>query len=158
MKAKQTICFNIKASWHLISKMYNSAGVKHGLTTSIGYVLLNIDAENGTPATKIGPIIGIESTSLTRMLKSLEEKRLIFKKSDDKDKRMVRIFLTEEGKRKRELSKKSVKIFNNKIFNTIPKEKLDIFMEVIDKINKITEEGIENSKILITNEYANNNK
>ncbi|MFL5728587.1 MAG: MarR family transcriptional regulator, partial [Cytophagaceae bacterium] len=60
MKRHETICFNIKTAWHAISRMYNDQGQVHDLSTSVGYVLLNIDIQNGTPATRIGPMIGME--------------------------------------------------------------------------------------------------
>jgi hypothetical protein len=53
MKASETVCYNIKTAWHSIFRMYNAAGLKHDITTSIGFVLLNIDSREGTPATKI---------------------------------------------------------------------------------------------------------
>ena len=73
MKRAETICYTIKTAWHAINRMYNNIAATEGITTSIGYVLLNIDAKEGTPATKIAPLIGLEARSLTRMLKSLEE-------------------------------------------------------------------------------------
>lgn len=79
MKREESIDYNIKAAWHAISRMYNQQAVKYGITTSIGFVLLNINSKEGTPATKIAPLMGLESRSLTRMLKSMEEKGLIYK-------------------------------------------------------------------------------
>lgn len=136
---KKTVCFNIKTSWHAIARLYNEQAVKHGLSASIGYVLLNLDMVNGTPATKIGPLIGTESRSLTRMLKSLEEDGLIYKEHSSKDKRMVKIFLTDKGKEKREVARQVVKKFNHVIKECIPEEQLAIFFEVMDKINEIIE-------------------
>jgi MarR family transcriptional regulator, organic hydroperoxide resistance regulator len=140
MKPKESICFNLKNSWQNVSKMYNLLGLKHDLSASVGYVLLNIDEKNGTPATKIGPLIGLEATSLTRMLRSLEEKELIIKKPDEHDKRSVRVYLTEKGRQKKEISKKTVKTFNKEVREQVPEEKLKIFFEVIDKVNAIAEE------------------
>lgn len=142
MKPKETVDYNIKACWHAISRMYNAQAAKHEMTASIGYVLLNIDTEKGSPATKIAPLLGLESRSLTRMLKSMEEEGLIFRVTDEKDKRGVNIFLTEEGKRKKEIARKTVKSFNYMVREHIPQEKLEIFFEVIDEINRL----IENSK------------
>ena len=76
MKKELTIDYNIKAAWHAIMRMYNQYGQDFDITASTGFVLLNIDSEQGTPATKIAPALGMESRSLTRMLKSLEEKGL----------------------------------------------------------------------------------
>jgi DNA-binding MarR family transcriptional regulator len=119
--------------------MYNLKAVQHDISTSIGFILLNIDEKNGTPATKIGPILGMESRSLTRMLKTLEEKGLIVRKGDDTDRRLVRIFLTPEGKKRREVSRITVLEFNNNIRKNIPADKLKVFFEVVDQINQVTE-------------------
>lgn len=136
---EQTVDFQIKSAWHSINRMYNQQAVKYDLTTSIGFVLLNIDSKNGTPATKIAPLLGMEPRSLSRMLKSLEEKGLIYRKTDAKDKRFVKIYLTELGKEKKDIAKKSVKRFNQVIKNEIPEEKLQIFFEVLGNIHSIIE-------------------
>ena len=140
MKREETVDHNIKASWHAISRMYNQEAMQHDITTSIGFVLLNIDAEEGTPATKIAPLLGLEARSLTRMLKSMEEKKLIVRKADPSDRRLVRIFLTEKGKEKKEVSRRTVKAFNHAVRDSIPEQKLNTFFEVINQINKIVED------------------
>jgi MarR family transcriptional regulator, organic hydroperoxide resistance regulator len=137
MKPQETVDFNIKATWHAISRMYNQEASMHDFTTSIGFVLLNIDSENGTPATKIAPLMGLESRSLTRMLKTMEEKELIYRVPDEKDKRSVKIFLTEEGKRKKEISRVTVKGFNNYIRENVDPVELKTFFKVIEKINQL---------------------
>jgi DNA-binding MarR family transcriptional regulator len=142
MKREETIDYNIKASWHAISRMYNQQAVKEGITTSIGFVLVNIHSEFGTAATKIAPMMGLESRSLTRMLKSMEEKGLIYKKPDLTDKRSVRIFLTEKGHKKKLVSVGTVLKFNEKMYETIDSEKLKIFFEVIGNINEIIDNNI----------------
>jgi MarR family transcriptional regulator, organic hydroperoxide resistance regulator len=140
MRPNQTVCFNIKASWHTISRMYNEQAVKNDLTTAIGYVLLNIDTQKGTPATKIAPVLGMEPRSLTRMLKNLEDQGLIYRQQDEEDKRLIKVFLTDKGKEKKELAKKAVKRFNQVVREEIPEEKLTVFFEVIEKINNILEQ------------------
>ncbi|TPE45608.1 MarR family winged helix-turn-helix transcriptional regulator [Pontibacter mangrovi] len=134
MKPEETVDYNFKVCWHAISRMYNAEAVQNDITTSIGFVLLNIDQEQGTPATKIAPLLGLEARSLTRILKSMEEKQLIYKVSDPNDKRLVRIFLTEKGLEKKEVSRKTVKQFNNKVREQIPQEDLDVFFNVCGRI------------------------
>ncbi len=142
MKKEETVDYNIKAAWHAINRMYNQTAMKNDFTTSIGFVLLNIDSKEGTPATKIAPAIGLESRSLTRMLKSMEEKGFITKQPDPHDGRSVRIVLTPLGKEKKEISRQTVLAFNNTVQEMIPTEKLDVFFEVIDHINQVIEETI----------------
>jgi DNA-binding MarR family transcriptional regulator len=143
MKREDTIDHHIKSTWHAISRMYNQQAGKIGITMTIGFVLLNISSKEGTPATKIAPLMGLESRSLTRVLKSMEEKGLIYRKADPNDRRSVHIFLTKEGKRKKEISRSTVLAFNEAVNQEIPEHKLKIFFEVIQNINHI----IENQKI-----------
>lgn len=141
MKKEETVDYNVKVTWHAISRMYNQQGLPFDITASTGFVLINIDSENGTPATKIAPLLGLEARSLTRMLKSLEEKGLIYKQQDPNDRRSVRIFLTESGKYKKEVSRRVVKDFNKKIREQIPQDQLGIFFNVIRQINLIIDQN-----------------
>ena len=148
MKKEKTVDFHIKWGWHAISRMYNAYAGRFDLTMATGYVLLNIDAEHGTPATKIGPLLGMEPRSLVRMLKTLEERGLIRRETDDADKRFVRIYLTDEGRAKREMARQGVIEFNKMVRERIPLEKLVVFFDVIKEINLIVED--ENAKIKAT--------
>jgi DNA-binding MarR family transcriptional regulator len=152
MRKEKTIDFQIKWAWHSISRMYNGYAAKFDSSMAVGYVLLNIDLEQGTPATKIGPMLGMEPRSLVRMLKSLEERGLITREAGEVDKRFVRIMLTDLGKEKREISRDGVIQFYNMIREKIPLDKLAVFFEVISEINRIVEE--ENIK-LKTGEVSN---
>ena len=139
MKPEETVDYNIKVAWHAISRMYNIQAAQNDITTSIGFVLLNIDQENGTPATKIAPLLGLETRSLTRILRSMEEKGLIYKQADSVDKRSVRIFLTELGLEKKEVSRQTVRHFNLKIREKIPQSQLDVFFKVAGQITSMIE-------------------
>lgn len=140
MRKEKTVDFHIKWAWHSISKMYNGVAARFDMTMATSYVLLNIDNEKGTPATKIGPSLGMEPRSMVRMLKTMEEKGLIYREVDDNDKRFVRIVLTGKGKEKRELARNGVIAFNNLIRQKVPLEKLVIFFDVMQSIKDIVEE------------------
>lgn len=139
MKPEETVDYNIKVAWHAISRMYNTQAAQNDITTSIGFVLLNIDQERGTPATKIAPLLGLETRSLTRILRSMEEKGLIYKQADSVDKRSVRIFLTPLGLEKKEVSRQTVRHFNLKIREKIPQNQLDVFFKVSAQITNMIE-------------------
>ena len=146
MKADKTVDDHIKSGWHAISRMYNSYAAPFDMTMAIGYVLLNIDKKKGTPATKIAPALGLEARSLTRMLKSLEDKKWIRREIDEDDRRVVNVFLTEEGKRKRDFARQGVILFNDAIYEKIGEEKLNIFFEVMQNINEIVNNDTANYK------------
>lgn len=141
MKREETVDFHIRSAWHAISRMYNQQAAEYDATMSVGFALLVIDSEEGIPATKIAPMMGLEVRSLTRILKSLEDKKLITRVSDKSDKRSVRICLTKKGKEKRELAKETVVLFNEAVRNEISQSKLNVFFEVIQQINKLAEKN-----------------
>lgn len=143
MKDK-TIDYILRATWQAVSRMYNEEATKYGATMATGFALLSIDKE-GTPSTALGPRMGMEATSLTRTLKSMEEKGLIEKRPNPDDGRGVLIYLTEFGKEKRELSKNTVKSFNDSVRQHLTDEQMRHFIEVAEKINElITDKNIFN--------------
>ena len=146
MNEKDTVDHHLKCTWHNMSKMYNQVAAKFGTTQATGLVLLSIDRE-GTPSTSIAPSLGMESTSLSRIMKTLEENKLIYRKKDKKDKRMVRIFLTEAGVEKRRVAKKVVSGFQELISEEIPQSKLSMFFEVMDSVNGVIDKYKEQNEV-----------
>ena len=139
MKDK-TIDYILRATWQAVSRMYNEEASKFEGSMAIGFALLSIDREDGTPSTAISQRMGMEPTSLTRTLKTLEEKGLIIRRKNPDDGRGALVYLTDLGKEKRELSKTTVLKFNEVIKQNISEEKLQHFMEVADTINELIAE------------------
>jgi DNA-binding MarR family transcriptional regulator len=139
MRKEETVDHNIKAAWHAIARMYNQQAQQYGGTMATGYVLLNINSEEGSAATKIAPLMGLEARSLTRILKSMEEEGLIRRQADAKDRRSVRIFLTQRGIAMKERARSAVIAFNEAINRQIPQDKLKVFLEVVQDITRISE-------------------
>lgn len=139
MKDK-TIDYILRSTWQAVARMYNEEASKYEGSMAIGFALLSIDREEGTPSTKISSRMGMEATSLTRTLKTLEEKGLIIRKPNPNDGRGVLIYLTEEGKLKRELSKQTVLKFNEAVKQHISEEKLIHFVEVAEVINELIQD------------------
>ena len=137
MEREKTIDHLLRATWQSIAKMYNEQAQKQNYSMSMGFVILNIDCETGTPSTALGPLMGMEATSLSRTLKSMEEKGLIYREKNPKDGRGVLIKLTELGKIKRKDAKESVIQFNETVKNYVRKEDLDAFRRVIKTINNL---------------------
>lgn len=137
MKPEETFDFPLRWAWHGIQRQYNQIAIQNDLSMTMGYVLLNIDLKQGTPSTQLGPKIGMEASSLTRTLKSMEEKGFICKKPDSSDRRKVQICLTTLGRKKREISKEAVIRFNQFIESHLSKQQQTSFFEVMDKINHL---------------------
>ena len=140
MKPEQTFDFHIRKAWIQISKMYNELVSAQGLTTSVGMALLNIDIKEGIRSTALGPKMGMESTSLSRVLKSMESQGLIHKVSDPNDKRSVVIRLTDDGIAKRNIARRVVIDFNQSIADRIGEKRTQEFFETLEDIRVIIDE------------------
>ena len=142
MKDK-TIDYILRTTWLAVQKMYNEQAAQFDTTMATGFTLLSIDPESGTPSTALGPKMGMEATSLSRILKRMEELGLIERRPNPEDGRGVLIHLTDFGREKRNYSRQKVIRFNETIRAEISEEKIDHFYEVAEVINEM----IANKKI-----------
>lgn len=139
MKPEETIDFPIRKVWSRISRLYNSEASKYGGTMAIGQILLSIDPE-GTPSTKLGPKMGMESRSLVRTLQTMEEEGLIRRVPCTDDKRIVRIHLTPTGKQMRDVSRNTVIKFNEAVQSRFTASQLNNFRQVMAELDRILEQ------------------
>jgi DNA-binding MarR family transcriptional regulator len=139
-KHTKTIDSKIKTSWQIISRMYNAEASLYGGSIAIGHFLLNIDSEEGAYASDIAPKLGMESTSLSRIIKALEEEKMIIRKSDKDDKRKVKIVLTKKGIEHKELAKNVVRNFNAEMETKIGKKKIEKLSKLLSEITQLAED------------------
>ena len=139
-----------------VSKMYNEEAGKAGSTMATGFALLSIDPEKGTPSTSLGPKMGMEATSLSRILKTMEEKGLIIRKRNPQDGRSVLIHLTDFGKEMRDYSRRVVLRFDEAVKESISEKDLQTFTMVANTIlDLINEKKIYQDEIKIDQKYSN---
>lgn len=137
MLKENSIDHQLRATWQIVSKMYNEQAIKQDYTMAMGFVVLNIDYDNGTPSTALGPLMGMEATSLSRILKSMEDKDIIYREKNPDDGRGVLIKLTKFGKEKREQAKASVLRFNEAVRQNINEQDLESFFNVTETISNL---------------------
>ncbi len=132
-----TIDHALRATWQAVIKMYNEEAKNYGLTMALGFTLLSIDPKKGTPSTALGPKMGMEATSLSRILKNMEERGYIERRPNPKDGRGVLIHLTSLGLQKRRDSKDVVLRFNDVVQEHVDSEDLLGFFKTMEVINKL---------------------
>jgi len=125
----------LRSTWNLVSKMYNKEASKFDSTMATGFALLSIDSE-GTPSTTLGPKMGMEPTSLSRLLNTMEERNMIYRSQNPDDGRSILIHLTAFGKEKRDDSKAVVLHFNKVVEESLNPEKINAFYEVMNCIKE----------------------
>ena len=139
-KLTETIDSKLKTAWQTVSRMYNTEASKYNATISTAHFLLNVDSHEGSYASDIAPQLGTESTSLSRIISSLEKEKLITRTSDKEDKRRIKIMLTAKGKHKKEIAKNYVRTFNQLVAQKIGKNRIEEFYKTVNEIIEVAEE------------------
>lgn len=138
MNHQETIDYYLKVVWQTVANRYNQLASEFGITQSIGYLLINIDEHEGTTVSQVAALLGLKSTSLSRMLINLENMGLIYRESNKGDKRSVKIYLTPLGKEKRHLARVVVRKFNDYLNAHIDEADRQQLTETLKKINQLT--------------------
>lgn len=138
MQAQETIDFQLRWGWTKLARLYSGLAEAHGISMSVGYALLSIERE-GTPSTKLGPRMGMESTSLSRTLKSMEDRGLIERRPDAKDRRSVRVFLTPEGVEARRATRDLVIDLNSRLHELMGHDAVNQLLQGLARLNELLE-------------------
>jgi len=138
IKHQETIDYFLKIVWQTVANRYNQMVADFGITQSIGYLLINIDEKDGNTVSEVAALLGLKSTSLSRMLSQMEKMELIYRELNKGDKRSVKIFLTELGKEKRHLARGLVRQFNNYLNEHITGKEKEQLINTLKKINQLT--------------------
>ncbi|MBD8556244.1 MarR family transcriptional regulator [Rhizobium sp. CFBP 8762] len=94
----QQLCFAVYSAAHAFNRAYKPLLEKLGLTYPQYLVLLVLWQGDGITVKAIGDVLGLDSGTLSPLLKRLEATGLISRNRDGKDERQVFIVLTDKGR------------------------------------------------------------
>jgi DNA-binding MarR family transcriptional regulator len=109
---------------------------KQGLTPPQFYVLATIGYAGGLPFGEIGAKMMVTVSNLTGIVDRLEEKKLVSRKRDEHDRRVVHVVLTDKGVK---LYKSTIPLFEKSIagiFATLNKLQQKELSALLRKLNK----------------------
>lgn len=138
MKQQETVDYFLKVVWQNVSNKYNQIASGFGITQSIGYVLINIEAE-GTAVTALAGLLGVKATSLSRMLSNMEKSGFIYRETAVGDKRSVKVYLTPFGIEKRKMARDVVVSFNEYLNTNLAAHEKEQLISSLIKVNELTE-------------------
>jgi DNA-binding MarR family transcriptional regulator len=92
------LCFALYSAHRALTRAYTVLLEPLGVTYPQYLVLLALWERDHRPVSELGTCLGLDSGTLTPMLKRLADNGLVERKRDDEDARVVRIALTRAGK------------------------------------------------------------
>lgn len=99
LRLDDQLCFSIYAASHAFTRFYKPLLDPLGLTYPQYLVLLTLWEEDGLSLKAIGARLGLDSGTLTPLLKRMQEGGFVVRERDAADERQVLISLTPKGKR-----------------------------------------------------------
>lgn len=96
-KVETQLCFAVYGAAHAFTRTYKPLLEPLGLTYPQYLVMLVLWDEDGQPVRAIGDRLGLDSGTLSPLLKRLEQAGLVKRIRDTHDERQVRISLTDKG-------------------------------------------------------------
>ena len=102
LRLENQLCFPLYACARMLVGQYTPYLKPLGITYTQYLVFLLLWAEDGLSVGNLCERLYLDSGTLTPMLKKMEEKHLVERRRCKDDERMVRIWLTEEGRKLKE--------------------------------------------------------
>ncbi len=128
---------------HLISELVKNNEMcdrecvaQYGVTASQGYTILSIPEKDTLRMNELSRIMGVDNSTMTRMVDQLIEKTLVYRKPDEKDRRLVRVGLTEKGQELRMDLEKELKNFYKMALGEISEEERLGIVHSLEQLNQ----------------------
>lgn len=101
LRLENQLCFAVYSAAHAFAQAYKQWLEPMGLTYPQYLVMLLLWERDGRSVNELGQPLMLDSGTLTPLLKRMEKAGLVTRRRDDRDERVTRIFLTEDGRRLR---------------------------------------------------------
>jgi DNA-binding MarR family transcriptional regulator len=102
LRLSDQLCFAVYSAGHAFNRVYKPHLERLGLTYPQYLVMLVLWEEDGLAVKAIGDRLGLDSGTLTPLLKRLEAAGHVVRARDPADERSVRVGLTDKGRALRE--------------------------------------------------------
>jgi DNA-binding MarR family transcriptional regulator len=115
-----------------------------GVTTSQGSTILSFPPEGALTMNELSSLVGVDSSTMTRMVDQLVDKNLVLRKADDQDRRLVLVILTESGVNVQKALKEALQEFYKESLDEIPPVERESIIASLERLSASISRGLEN--------------
>lgn len=134
----------------LTASVYRAASQKtlkvHGcdnITREQLGILLLLSLTDGLYQTQIANILGKDRPNITRMIDILEKKEFIRREKDESNRRILKVFLTQEGRKRADIAKPLKDRMNTAQYKNMTDEEILTLINLLQKVRKNIEDEYE---------------
>lgn len=133
-KFADSLWINLENTLRNLDSLYAQAFSGLNLAVLESYILRALYEQDGQRASDLARAVGRPPTSFTPILDSLERKDLIERRFDSKDRRAIRVHLTEKGSGLRQQVEKTFQELEGDIQKQIAPKQLSSFREFLQQL------------------------
>ena len=132
IRAPYSLSYRIKLLSQLLARRFSEKLEPYGLTPFHWIVLCCLWEEDGLSTSSIGEKLKQVGATLTGVLDRMEERGLIYRKRDSRDRRVWRIFLTDAGKELQTILPQLAVDLREEAMYGISNEKREVFSQLLN--------------------------
>ena len=128
---------------HLVSELVKNNEMcdrecvaQYGVTASQGYTILSLPAEGALRMNELSRIMGVDNSTMTRMVDQLVDKALVYRKPDEKDRRLVRVGLTAQGQELHRDLEEALQSFYKEALDEIQEHERVAIIHSLERLNQ----------------------
>lgn len=113
-----------------------------GVTVSQGYTLLALPHTDAVSMNELSEAMGLANSTMTRMVDQLVRKGLAHRKSDDEDRRIVRVRLTARGQEVQHTLEEALHDFFTQALGEIREDERPAVLGALERITRLVSRGL----------------
>jgi DNA-binding MarR family transcriptional regulator len=129
-----------------------------GITTSQADTLLKLSPKQALRMNELSEAVGVDTSTMTRMVDQLIEKGMVLRQADEKDRRIVRVGLTAPGKKMHTQLSDALTSYYMESLDDISEPEREIIIQVLTRLRDAVDKGLENCCNKYCKQQAENNK
>jgi DNA-binding MarR family transcriptional regulator len=132
----QSIGHMLGLTYRKLSTLFLSRMKSYEITPEQWSVLFQIHKAEGLIQKEIAERSGRDRPTTTRILDHLEQRRLVYRKIGERDRRSFKVYITDEGKRLMEEMIPVERRLNEEVRQCVSDEELDLLRELLSRIGQ----------------------
>lgn len=135
MELDQCINFVLTKAQQSVQQMFKARLAPYGVTPGQYAVLACLWHEDGKTAKQLADMLFVDGSTMTGILDRIEQKGLILKQVDPRDRRAIRVLLTDAGRRLEEPVTKVIEDANAEALHNFGYMESDSLKLLLQKLN-----------------------
>jgi len=134
MELEQCLNFVLTKAQHNVHQLFKAELAPHGVTPGQYAVLRCLWDENGQTARKLADRLSLDGSTITGILDRMEQRGLIEKLADPKDRRALQVMLTETGRKLKKPLSQAIINANHKALLSLDEQQADALKQMLQDI------------------------